>query len=221
MEIKRIMCCCGQGLGSSMIVSMNVERTLKKLGISGVSCGHTALSEINESSADLFVVGNGANLVKENAIRFADFRCFEDVMFIVRTIVLAQNISYINTPYYNYRIRISSTLRANEERYIDLINITKAVKDYLLKQDLMDDFESNFEYFCVSNIYRVYVSMTSEDYKRNLLELCEEVLDEHLLAELQKKILCSVKVWKNLLLNPKNFKQQLENDFYLRKYLNN
>ena len=57
MEIKRIMCCCGQGLGSSMIVSMNVERVLKKLGITGVSCGHTALSEISENSADLFVVG--------------------------------------------------------------------------------------------------------------------------------------------------------------------
>ena len=57
MEIKRIMCCCGSGLGSSMIVSMNVERTLKKLGIAGVSCGHTSLSEISENSADLFVVG--------------------------------------------------------------------------------------------------------------------------------------------------------------------
>lgn len=57
MEIKSIMCCCGQGLGSSMIVSMNVEKVLKKLGISGVSVSHTALSEITENSADLFVVG--------------------------------------------------------------------------------------------------------------------------------------------------------------------
>lgn len=160
-----------------------------------------------------------ATLVKENSIRFADFRCFEDVMFIVRTIVLAQNISYIDKVFYNYRIRKSSTLRSNEERYIDLINITKAVKDYLLKQDLMNDFDSNFEYFCVSNIYRVYSTMTVEDYKRNLLELCEEILDENLLAELQKKILLSVRVWKNLLLHPMNIKQQLENDLYLKKYL--
>ena len=49
MEIKSIMCCCGQGLGSSMIVSMNVEKVLKKLGISGVSVSHTALSEITEN----------------------------------------------------------------------------------------------------------------------------------------------------------------------------
>ena len=57
MAIRSIMCCCGSGLGSSMIVSMNVERTLKKLGIKGVSCEHTSLSEVNENTADLLVVG--------------------------------------------------------------------------------------------------------------------------------------------------------------------
>ncbi len=30
MAIRSIMCCCGQGLGSSMMVSMNVEKALKK-----------------------------------------------------------------------------------------------------------------------------------------------------------------------------------------------
>ena len=53
MEIRSIMCCCGQGLGSSMIV----EKALKKLGVSGVRVEHTALGEITENSADLFVVG--------------------------------------------------------------------------------------------------------------------------------------------------------------------
>lgn len=57
MEIKSIMCCCGQGLGSSMIVGMNVEKALKNLGVTGVRVEHTALSEITENSADLFVVG--------------------------------------------------------------------------------------------------------------------------------------------------------------------
>ena len=46
MEIRSIMCCCGQGLGSSMIVSMNVEKALKKLGVSGVKVEHTAIGEV-------------------------------------------------------------------------------------------------------------------------------------------------------------------------------
>lgn len=63
--IKSIMCCCGSGLGSSMLVRMNVEKELQKLGITGVSVSHSSLSDANEGAADLFVVGKDlANFVK-------------------------------------------------------------------------------------------------------------------------------------------------------------
>lgn len=55
--IRKVMCCCGQGLGSSMMVEMNIEKAFKNLGIEGVSAGHTSLSEVSPASADLFVVG--------------------------------------------------------------------------------------------------------------------------------------------------------------------
>ena len=55
--IKSIMCCCGSGLGSSMLVRMNVEKTLQKIGVSGVSVTHSSLSDAAEGAADLFVVG--------------------------------------------------------------------------------------------------------------------------------------------------------------------
>ena len=67
MGIKKIMCCCGSGLGSSMLVRMNVgsslmirlnvEKALKKLGISGVEVMHSSLSDASANAADLFVVG--------------------------------------------------------------------------------------------------------------------------------------------------------------------
>ena len=52
--IKSIMCCCGSGLGSSMLVRMNVEKTLQKIGVSGVSVTHSSLSDAAEGAADLF-----------------------------------------------------------------------------------------------------------------------------------------------------------------------
>ncbi|MBQ4374941.1 MAG: PTS sugar transporter subunit IIB [Erysipelotrichales bacterium] len=55
--IRKIMCCCGSGLGSSLMVQLNVEKALKKLGITGVVAEHTSLSECTPHSADLFVVG--------------------------------------------------------------------------------------------------------------------------------------------------------------------
>lgn len=57
MAIKKIMCCCGSGLGSSMLVRMNVEKILNKLGKSDIEVTHSSLSDASETAVDLFVVG--------------------------------------------------------------------------------------------------------------------------------------------------------------------
>jgi PTS system ascorbate-specific IIB component len=58
MQIQKIMCCCGSGLGSSMLVRMNVEKVLKKYGIQNdIEVIHTSVSDASEGAADLFVVG--------------------------------------------------------------------------------------------------------------------------------------------------------------------
>lgn len=57
MKIRSIMCCCGSGLGSSMLVRMNVENVLKKLGITDIAVSHSSVSDATEGAADVFVVG--------------------------------------------------------------------------------------------------------------------------------------------------------------------
>lgn len=57
MSIKKIMCCCGQGLGSSFLVEMNVKKALDNLGVSGIEVSHALLSEVYKGVADVFVVG--------------------------------------------------------------------------------------------------------------------------------------------------------------------
>ncbi len=57
MAIRKIMCACGHGLGSSLIVHMNIEEVVKKLGHSEIEVDHTTISDINPTAADLFVVG--------------------------------------------------------------------------------------------------------------------------------------------------------------------
>ena len=49
MGIKKIMCCCGSGLGSSLMIRLNVEKALKKLGISLESKKRTS-KDIAEAS---------------------------------------------------------------------------------------------------------------------------------------------------------------------------
>lgn len=55
--IKRIMCCCGSGLGSSLLMRMNVEKALKKMGKTGIEVMHSSLSDASPNAADLFIVG--------------------------------------------------------------------------------------------------------------------------------------------------------------------
>lgn len=55
--IRRIVCCCSSGIGSSIMVEMNLQRALANLQVKGVTTGHTSLSEISEEEADIFVTG--------------------------------------------------------------------------------------------------------------------------------------------------------------------
>lgn len=57
MNINSIMCCCGSGLGSSMLVRLNVEQVLRELNIGGIEVIHSSLSDAVANAADLFVVG--------------------------------------------------------------------------------------------------------------------------------------------------------------------
>nr|WP_317285584.1 PTS sugar transporter subunit IIB [uncultured Parolsenella sp.] len=57
MEVRSIMCACGSGLGSSLMVQMNIESVLKELGKSDITVGHTTTSDVTPGMADLFVVG--------------------------------------------------------------------------------------------------------------------------------------------------------------------
>ena len=54
MAIQKILCCCGSGLGSSLMVEMNVQDVLKDLGVDGVEVEH---STVMPGAADLFIVG--------------------------------------------------------------------------------------------------------------------------------------------------------------------
>ncbi|NLC34024.1 MAG: PTS sugar transporter subunit IIB [Erysipelothrix sp.] len=53
----KIMACCGQGLGSSFMVEMNIKKVLKKLELDNISVSHGSATEAFPGDADLFVVG--------------------------------------------------------------------------------------------------------------------------------------------------------------------
>ena len=57
MAIKKILCFCGSGLGTSFMMELNVKKALKQLGITGVEVDHTTIDDVVPGAADLFVCG--------------------------------------------------------------------------------------------------------------------------------------------------------------------
>ena len=55
-KIQKIKCCCGNGVGTSLLMQMTVEEALEILGISGIEVLFGALADIFTGKADLFVV---------------------------------------------------------------------------------------------------------------------------------------------------------------------
>lgn len=56
-DIKKILCFCGSGLGTSFIMEMNAKKALKSLGITDVEVDHTTIDDIIPGAADLFICG--------------------------------------------------------------------------------------------------------------------------------------------------------------------
>lgn len=57
MAIKKILCFCGSGLGTSFLMEMNAKKALANLGITGVEVDHTTIDDIQPGAADLFICG--------------------------------------------------------------------------------------------------------------------------------------------------------------------
>ena len=54
--IRRILCCCGNGVGSSLMMQMTIEEALENLGADGIEVSFGSLTEASMDKADLFVV---------------------------------------------------------------------------------------------------------------------------------------------------------------------
>lgn len=66
-EIKKILCFCGSGLGTSFVMEMNAKKALKALGITGVTVEHTTIDDIRPGAADLYICGADLAHIGEKA----------------------------------------------------------------------------------------------------------------------------------------------------------
>lgn len=51
----KILVCCGNGLGSSFMIEMNINKVLKELSIDGVEVNHSDLASAKGIPSDIYV----------------------------------------------------------------------------------------------------------------------------------------------------------------------
>ncbi|MBB5182503.1 PTS sugar transporter subunit IIB [Catenisphaera adipataccumulans] len=66
-EIKKFICVCGSGVGSSMMVQMNVEKVMKELGKKGITVEHAKIEGLEPEENTVYVIA------KELAPQFEKF----------------------------------------------------------------------------------------------------------------------------------------------------
>ena len=54
--IQKIMCCCGNGVGTSLIMQMTIEEALEYLGMDDIEVSFGSLADISADRADLFIL---------------------------------------------------------------------------------------------------------------------------------------------------------------------
>lgn len=65
--MKKILCFCGSGLGTSFVMEMNAKKSLAALGITDVEVGHSTIDGVMPGAADLFICGADLKNIGEKA----------------------------------------------------------------------------------------------------------------------------------------------------------
>lgn len=65
--MKKILCFCGSGLGTSFVMEMNAKKALTTLGISDVEVVHSTIDDVMPGAADLFICGSDLKHIGEKA----------------------------------------------------------------------------------------------------------------------------------------------------------
>ncbi len=119
--------------------------------------------------------------LRKNSIQFSEARCFEDVIFILKSHILARNISYCPYATYFYRLRKTSIIRSMSDRYLLAVKLFQDLREFLVSQNILQKMSLNLDYFTVMNLWWIYNGISSEHQKKMLALIKVSDIDKNCL----------------------------------------
>lgn len=114
----------------------------------------------------------------DNNIIFKEKVYYEDVAFALKNISLANNITYVNEPLYNYLKREGSTMTStNLSKNLDIIDAFEDTVNFFRKHEIYEKFYNEIEFLAIDKLFiSAIVRAIRSEYKikekaRNIDEL--------------------------------------------------
>lgn len=112
---------------------------------------------------------------KEFLDRFDDFRfdlgvAFDDVPFHVKSLVRASRISFVPEFFYHYRLSNPNSVNNTKSNQIDIFRICDLVEEFLVEEEVFDEFREEFIKFKIAQISNYAVSCNYEPYYMKAME---------------------------------------------------
>lgn len=108
---------------------------------------------------------------KELFDRYDDFKFneklpYEDVLFHIKSMLRASRISFVPEYLYYYRIDNPNSSSFNYESHIKIFDVIDEVGEFLKKENYLNDFEKEFEFFKLRQItYHMITPINKEHFK--------------------------------------------------------
>lgn len=123
------------------------------------------------------------SFIRENSLSFSESSLFEDVFFHIKSMVLAENVSYVNRIFYNYRrtennTRQSNSIRSRESFFF--LDVLRDVKSFLTEEGVFDILRENFYTFKLTETRNLF---ENNDEKESFYVLLKEDFTEDKIAQ--------------------------------------
>ena len=112
------------------------------------------------------------SFLQENNIRFDNYSILSNIGFHVKTMLMADSISYLPKILYNYSRLNENCLQSNTDlnhRKV-IFDVFDDIENFLRQNNFFDEFELNFYEFKI-NESRVNLNRTSDEYKSDFYRL--------------------------------------------------
>lgn len=110
-----------------------------------------------------------SSFIKENNIHFPSYKLYNDIEFHIKSLILAKNISYYPRIFYHYNKSdhesLQTSYRGKKEAMV-FYDVVVGIRDFLLEQNLMEEFRIDFLNFAFENFILKLTEM-SKDFKQD------------------------------------------------------